>query len=255
MNQNYYLLNVLFKDRNRYYGAYPLRLYYNERLLKSMAVVLLSFASFIYFLQLNFHEDRTKKEVKTPPVRDSGIIINDYIIIPDEVDAKELAQTPKGTDNTQPHIGEDPQANTESLEHKTLGKRNGNDLSKGSSDIGSLAFTPITLPTLPKLTPPIYKQPDQQAQYKKDLYGYLSESITAPRDGETRDDSVLLSFVVELDGSLSDIRIERGRGDATDDTIKDAFQKISSPGMWKPASHKGKEVRSKYLIPIHILVK
>ena len=60
-----------------------------------------------------------------------------------------------------------------------------------------------------------------------------------------------LSFVVEIDGSLSNIRIAQSLEKALDEEAITAFEKISKPGMWRPAMIKGEQVRFRYIIPIN----
>ena len=58
---------------------------------------------------------------------------------------------------------------------------------------------------------------------------------------------MVVSFVVEKDGSLSDIKVMRSLGSGCDE---EAVRLINSMPKWKPGKNSGKEVRTKMLVPI-----
>ena len=60
---------------------------------------------------------------------------------------------------------------------------------------------------------------------------------------------VICQFVVEKDGKLSNIHVERSSGDASLD--KEAIRVINSMPKWKPGKQHGKPVRVKYTIPLN----
>lgn len=60
---------------------------------------------------------------------------------------------------------------------------------------------------------------------------------------------VVASFVVEKDGSLSDIKVIRSIGYGTEDEV---LRILKSMPKWIPGEQNGKKVRCSYLIPIMI---
>src|SRR5690606_36493653 len=60
---------------------------------------------------------------------------------------------------------------------------------------------------------------------------------------------VLLSFVVEEDGSLSDIRADKHFGA---DSGEKAIEALEKSGKWTPAQYQGKPIRSEVTLPIKI---
>ena len=58
---------------------------------------------------------------------------------------------------------------------------------------------------------------------------------------------VLVSFIVERDGSLSDVKVSRGIGDGCDEEAQ-RIVKLSSP--WKPGMQGGDSVRVAYSVPV-----
>jgi len=59
---------------------------------------------------------------------------------------------------------------------------------------------------------------------------------------------VIISFVVETDGSLSDVHVTRGIADELD---REALRVISSSPKWKPGVQNGRLVRVAYSVPIN----
>lgn len=81
------------------------------------------------------------------------------------------------------------------------------------------------------------------------FYAYVQRSIKYPQ--EARDNKiqgkVFLSFVVETDGALSDIKVERRLGGGTDE---EAVRVLEESPKWVPGVQNGQRVRVKYNIPI-----
>ena len=78
---------------------------------------------------------------------------------------------------------------------------------------------------------------------------FLSKNVRYPtraRENGTQG-RVIIAFVVERDGSLSNIRVVRGIGDGCDE---EALRIIENSPKWKPGSQNGKPVRVAYSVPI-----
>ena len=60
---------------------------------------------------------------------------------------------------------------------------------------------------------------------------------------------VICQFVVEKDGSISNIQVVRTSGDASFD--KEGVRVISTMPKWKPGKQRGKPVRVTYTIPVN----
>ena len=78
---------------------------------------------------------------------------------------------------------------------------------------------------------------------------YLSENIKYPEQAKEKNTQgrVLVSFVVEKDGSISNVKVARGIGNGCDE---EAVRVISAMPKWKPGKHNGKKVRVSFAIPI-----
>lgn len=82
------------------------------------------------------------------------------------------------------------------------------------------------------------------------LMQYLSQNIVYPplAHKEGREGRVVLTFVVERDGSIVDIKIKEA---SYSDLNEEAIRVVEAMPKWKPGKHKGKTVRVKYTIPIN----
>lgn len=81
------------------------------------------------------------------------------------------------------------------------------------------------------------------------FYKYLAKSIRYPALAQENNiqGKVFLSFIIEKNGSLTDIKVERNLGYGTDE---EAIRVLMSSPRWLPGIQNGKAVRVKYNIPI-----
>ena len=81
------------------------------------------------------------------------------------------------------------------------------------------------------------------------LYAYLSENVAYPQAAKDQRiaGKVFISFVIAADGSVHDVKLEKGIGGGCDEAAIEAVQNMPN---WKPGIQNGKPVRVKYNIPI-----
>lgn len=81
------------------------------------------------------------------------------------------------------------------------------------------------------------------------FYGYVQRSVIYPQEAKDNriEGKVFLSFVVETDGALSDIKVERRLGGGTDE---EAVRVLEESPKWIPGVQNGQRVRVKYNIPV-----
>ncbi|WP_343530581.1 TonB family protein [Pedobacter sp.] len=82
-----------------------------------------------------------------------------------------------------------------------------------------------------------------------DFYKFLGDNIKYPEEAAKQDieGNVFVSFIVEKDGSLNDIKIDKGLGYGTDE---EAVRILKLSPKWNPGTQNGKAVRVKYNLPI-----
>lgn len=81
------------------------------------------------------------------------------------------------------------------------------------------------------------------------MMDYLSNNIKYPEEAKEKGISgrVFLSFVIEKDGSVSNVKVAKGIGKLCDD---EAVRVVKAMPKWKPGMQKGKPVRVTYMLPI-----
>ncbi len=86
--------------------------------------------------------------------------------------------------------------------------------------------------------------PGGQSNFTK----YIYSSLKYPTDARKIKGKVIVSFIVEKDGSLSNIRVLKGLGGTYD---KEAVRIIKESPIWQPAIQGDKAVRFAYTAPIN----
>jgi protein TonB len=78
---------------------------------------------------------------------------------------------------------------------------------------------------------------------------FISENRKYPAEAKAKDihGKVIVAFVVERDGSLSDVKIRRGIGYGCDE---EAIRVIKSMPKWTPGKQNGKAVRVSMMLPV-----
>jgi TonB family protein len=92
-----------------------------------------------------------------------------------------------------------------------------------------------------KLTPPHFRGGDNA------FHDFLSKNLKWPNDVSGGEGIVTISFFVENDGSLTDLKVVKGMSEPFN---KEALRVIALSEKWVPAMRDGHFIKSKYSIPI-----
>ena len=86
------------------------------------------------------------------------------------------------------------------------------------------------------------------------LMEYLKDSIKYPEDAQKQkvEGRVLVKFVVETDGSISDVEVVKHAFPSLD---TEAVRIIQGMPNWTPGKQKGQAVRVKFVAPINFSLK
>ena len=78
---------------------------------------------------------------------------------------------------------------------------------------------------------------------------FVAENVQYPEEAKEKGISgrVLVSFIVEKDGSIGEVKVVKGIGCGCDD---EAVRVVKAMPKWKPGTDKGKAVRVNYMLPI-----
>ena len=83
------------------------------------------------------------------------------------------------------------------------------------------------------------------------FYKLIGANFRVPSDKNFVPGKVYVEFVIEKDGTVSDIKVRRHLGFGTD---KEAIRVLNLSEKWKPAEQDGKKVRCRYSLPIAIML-
>lgn len=97
---------------------------------------------------------------------------------------------------------------------------------------------------------PQFFHSDERHFLRNWVYKYLKYPLSAIE--QNVQGQVLVSFIVEQDGSVTDVRVEHGIDERLDD---EAVRVVSVSPKWIPGQIKGRKVRTRIVIPVEFRLK
>ncbi|MBI3136518.1 MAG: energy transducer TonB [Bacteroidetes bacterium] len=102
----------------------------------------------------------------------------------------------------------------------------------------------------------IFDFAEVEPQFKggeKGMIKFIQKEVNYPEEAREKGEqgTVYIQFVVEKDGSLSNIVVLKGASQLLDE---EAVRVVSKMPKWKPGKQKGKVVRVRYQIPIRFSI-
>ena len=96
----------------------------------------------------------------------------------------------------------------------------------------------------------VVEQPPSFPGGQAALLSYLSKNVKYPEEAlkDNVQGRVIVGFIVEKDGSVSNAKIIRGVDSALD---KEAIRIVMSMPKWTPGRQNGRNVRTKYNVPVN----
>lgn len=93
---------------------------------------------------------------------------------------------------------------------------------------------------------------EEQAEFPGGLdsmYAYIVKNLKYPELAKEKgiEGRVFVSFIIEKDGSISNVKLLRGIGGGCDEA---AVKMVKNMPKWKPAKQRGKPVRCQFNLPI-----
>lgn len=201
-----------------------------------LIIVSLVLASFSYRSPI---EQQTKKEDKSKDAE-----------LPMETETKQEEEPPPPP----PDVPEEP-AQEPVLEEELPTKENVDEDPKPPISPPAVNLKAKEDPEPP--APPIVDFPDVEAEFPggaAEMKRYLSENIDYPEIAIQMGDmgKVYVEFVVERDGSISNIKVLKGVSKELD---REAKRVVRSFPAWKPGEKDGEAVRSPCRIPINFIIR
>ncbi|MES2428342.1 MAG: energy transducer TonB [Bacteroidota bacterium] len=261
-------LDLVFAKRNKEYGAYYIRQHYADNLVKAMLITFFGVTSIAVI---------TGIAIRTKPVTERIVPVNlNQLFIappvtpkvkppkPQPVEAKATAPKATAPVNTVKNppmvVAPDPLAidppkideskATGPVEIKNAGNGvNGEAGVKGGTGIGTDNGTgtgPDADNTEYKFAEVMPQPIGGETAWSK----FLQNNLRYPREAMDKEMSgkVFVSFIVEKDGHLSSIKVERGPGYGMDE---EAARVLKIAKAWKPGMQNGHPVRVKLTLPVN----
>lgn len=263
-------IDLVFEGKNKAYGAYQLRQESPRTTLSAFFYAIL-FIGLLSGASMLFSSFKPKPDTDfIPVIEDSLTVVKIENIIEEEpekpkVEPKrveqpetevapvnkpfEVAPTPKA-DPDVPKNDDVPKVNPPAggTEPGTGGTPTAPGGGGGTDDGGDKPAPPAG----PVISSVLDRQPEFPGGMKK-FYTYVGENFEKPEIENIESLTVHVSFVIERDGSMTDIRVLRNPGYSLD---KEAIRVLKSlKTKWKPGVLNGQNVRTQYTLPITVRLR
>lgn len=260
--------DLVFEGRNQSYGAYKLRKGTAKRNVWALIIVGLAAALLYLGLQLQKMAEANKKVENTQAVELAKLNtekkeakVEKKEIIKQEPE-KVVEQVKSSVRFTAPIIKKDSEVKEEDEikldEVQKSDKAVGAFTVEGNDEVGGAvlkAKEDIAAPEPPKHVveeTKIFTVVEQMPMYPGGdaaLMGYLRDNIKYPTVAAENgvQGRVVVGFVVERDGSITDVNILRGVDPSLD---REAMRVVKSMPRWNPGKQNGSAVRVKYQVPV-----
>ena len=260
--------DLVFEGRNQSYGAYKLRKGTAKRNVWALIIVGLAAALLYLGLQLQKMAEANKKVENTQAVELAKLNtekkeakVEKKEIIKQEPE-KVVEQVKSSVKFTAPVIKKDSEVKEEDEikldEVQKSDKAVGAFTVEGNDEVGGAvlkAKEDIAAPEPPKHVveeTKIFTVVEQMPMFpggNAALMGYLRDNIHYPTVAAENgvQGRVVVGFVVERDGSITDVNILRGVDPSLD---REAMRVVKSMPKWTPGKQNGSAVRVKYQVPV-----
>lgn len=265
-------LALVFNNRNKNYGAYVLRLQSSSILLKSLGIVapvfVMLFVGPLLYAQWHeedistvptekvidvdnvVHEMKKQDEVKkkepvkempkAAPVKAKSVNLSVNIQVVEQTEA----EPPTNIQVQEAVVASTTQDGATGIQNSSVGPTTGGEgIGAGESQVdGNAIFEAAGVENYPEF-------PGGMEAWSKFIQRNLRYP-SAAQESEVQG-KVYLSFVVEKDGSITDVQVTKGIGYGCDD---EAMRVIKKSPRWKPGSQNNKFVRVRYRMPINYVL-
>ena len=243
---------LIFENKNKAYGAYELRKSQGDTVAKSL---LITFGAVSLLVLTAFTMNRKSMESKASLIDIDSIRIITIVMDPPPETILPVIEQPAPPVEKSPYSDNlnlkaedkpviDPPKAVEAMVFNSKGDKKG--------EVDSTRHEPV-IPVEPVVLPPVTPEPpldyaDEMPELKN-LYQFISDHLRFPAMAKDNGTSgtVYLSFVVEKDGSVSNVTTLRGIGDGCEE---EAMRVVKMLPKWKPAKNHGQPVRVKFTLPV-----
>ncbi|MGN8072268.1 energy transducer TonB [Mucilaginibacter sp. SG564] len=255
-------IDVVFSSRNKAYGAYELRRDNSKNTSKSLIIAIIVF---VFVVALPTIINRIQGLI---PKADQKVKITDVVLLPPPPVDQTKKPPPPPPEPPKPKVDQvrfpppvvKPDNEVKEKDPPTVKELAvadpGQKDQKGDPNADIRIDEPVGNSDVKQVVEAdpnqIFTSVEQVPEFPGGLekFGsYLGKSIRYPavaRENGTQG-RVICTFVVEKDGSLTDIKVTRGIGSGCDE---EAVRVLKNSPHWKPGIQNGRPVRVQYSVPI-----
>jgi Gram-negative bacterial TonB protein C-terminal len=263
-------INLVFEGRNKEYGAYQLRKESDETTLLAFCLGLFFIATLATIPAILNHFSATEKtpigitdaidriititNIKTPiPKKPIQMALPITKHIKDDIKKDELKNVViVDSKDANQNIAKNNEKPTNTSDSNIDTETKGITSSTTTTTSGTDTKAPDTNDVDPKATFALDKLPEFPGGIKK-FYAFVGSNFEKPELDEVKTVKVYVSFVIEKDGSMTDIQVRRDPGYGLG---KEAIRVLKSlKTKWEPGLIAGTPVRTAYTLPIVVEMK
>lgn len=262
--------DLMFENRNKEYGAYVLRRQTTARNIKSIITVLILFAIvMVYMVAKNAYDDYQAKHQAQTQVTELTALqeqkkeakVERKEVVKQEKIEQVVEKVKSSIKFTAPVIKKDDEVRPED-EMKSQDEIMNSKVAVGFANVigndenGEVLKAKealVTEPVKPKEEEnKVFDVVEQMPSFPGGmaaLMAYLQKNIKYPPVAEENgiQGRVVCSFVVERDGSVTDIKVAKSVDPSLD---KEAVRVVGAMPRWIPGKQNGQSVRVKYTLPV-----
>ena len=256
LNANY--LDIIFDNRNKAYGGYELRQHYNRRVIKAVGFLLLGLGAAVSFSFITTHKSE-QLHVRTFTVAPKIIDMALPKPVPKLAEPARPSTPPQHIKTiafTPPIITNDPITPAQQTIIPMDTTMAGPTTTDGGA-MGSINDTKGKGTGVIDQQPSHHSEPvswvPQMPQFNGDMYAYISAHLRYPEAARVDNiaGEVLIKFVVNEDGSVSDATVVHGIGGGCDE---EALKMVSTMPKWKPGKQNGIPVKVFFSLPVRFML-
>ena len=259
-------IDLVFEGKNKEYGAYQLRQENPKTTAKAFFFAIFSISLFSGMIML-LSSFKTKPETDSSPIIDCPIVVVDVVYPPKEKEPVEPVVESKKTEAAPVEVPENKtlvvaptdKSNTDVATNDELKNRNQSDTGDPGTSSGNtttstgngpdVSENETKAPVGPVVAAVLDAQPEFPGGMKK-FYQYISDNFEKQDIEDVESVTVVVSFVIEKDGSISDIKILRNPGYGLDREAVRVLKSLKT--KWKPGILNGELVRTLYTLPVKV---
>lgn len=258
--------DLVFEDKNKAYGAYQLRQENPRTSLLAFIVALLFIFSLIgSWMLLSSFGAHPDDELPTIPLSETITPVDLSTNVEKEPFRPEVEQAQPQMPNETPDLSRMVVAattqavdnvptndNLPTHQDNTTGTATGTTIDAPTNVGSSTGITTPTAPSGPIASVMLDKLPEYPGGIKK-FYEYVGNSIEKSEiENNSSSVSVIMSFVIERDGTMTDIKVLRSSDKALE---REAIRVLKALRVkWAPGYLDGEKVRTQYTLPIKVAI-